>query len=375
MRSKSFRFPVSTLVGSRLSNTINMFGNHRIASKYYGKIALTFFVAAIFELLSLWEKVAWRKKISRVEMKKPPVFIVGFWRSGTTLLHNLMCCDPDAAYTSTFHNVFPNLVLSQKWWLSPITNLFLPEKRPFDNVHMDMNNPQEEEFGMVNLQPYSLYNFWLFPEDFDSIVSCEMVPETFTDEELERWKQAYTGMIRKAMLNTKGTRFISKNPCNIARISLLKEMFPGAKFIFIHREPTRVVESFYNFIFSIFPGVQLQRIPEHFNRETVVKFYAQIMNRYFSVRKSIDPSDLVEISMDELLRDPVGVMNSIYSKLGIDNPEELRNKREQFLLEQEQRDRHTYEIPQETIDLVEKHASHIMVELGYIKKEAAKEYV
>jgi len=53
----------------------------------------------------------------------------------------------------------------------------LPALRPFDNVRMDMDFPQEEEYGLVNIQPCSLYNFFQFPKDFDDIVAHEISPK------------------------------------------------------------------------------------------------------------------------------------------------------------------------------------------------------
>lgn len=97
MRSKSFRFPVSTLVGARISNIVAMCRSHRIDPKYYGKIALTIPIAGILELANIWERKVWKRRIEAVRIEKPPVFVIGFWRSGTTLLHNLLCCDPEAA--------------------------------------------------------------------------------------------------------------------------------------------------------------------------------------------------------------------------------------------------------------------------------------
>ena len=339
--------------------------NHRIDPKFYGKMALTLVFAAILEVFALWERIVWRRRIKAVRMEKPPVFIIGFWRSGTTLLHNLMCCDPGAAYTTTFQNVFPNLALSQGGWLKPLTNMFLPEKRPFDNVHMDMDNPQEEEFGMVNLQPCSLYNFFLFPSDFDRITAYEMAPDAFTDEELNTWQKAYMGLIAKAMLNTGGTRFMSKNPCNIARLPMLKEMFPGAKYIFIYRNPCQVVESFYLFVHSIFPGTRLQPVKDSFTREKAVKFYAGMMRRYFAVRDSIPAADIVEIRMEDFLKDPVGKVDELYLKLGLENSEEARRSRERFFAAQSGRQVNHYQIPEETVQLVNTHAGDIISRLGY----------
>ena len=97
MRSKNFRFPVTALAGSRIAVILAKTRIHRVSPKYYFKFGLTTLVAAIFEIFNLWERLRWRRRLDALKIEKPPVFIVGFWRSGTTLLHNLFSCDPDAA--------------------------------------------------------------------------------------------------------------------------------------------------------------------------------------------------------------------------------------------------------------------------------------
>jgi hypothetical protein len=358
MRNKTFRFAVTALVGSTLPNIFNKCRNHSIEPKYYGRFVFTLVVSGILEILNLWERLAWRRKVRKTPPGKPPVFIIGFWRSGTTLLHNLLCSDEDAAYTTTFQNVFPNITLSQSWWLRPVTNLVLPEERPFDNVHMDMNNPQEEEFALVNLLPSSFYNLFIFPEDFEKIIEKELLPETLTTEELERWKECYRGMTKKAMLNTGGTRFVSKNPINMVRMKLLKEMYPDAKFIFIYRNPYQVVESFYRFFLSIFPGIQLQSVPASFNRERMVQFYTFMMDIYFADRAAIPPEDLIEIRMEEF-------MEEIYSKFNLGPFEKARENCAKHLQERGGNNHHAYEIPDETYLLVDRYASGIIERLGY----------
>jgi|WetSurMetagenome_2_1015567.scaffolds.fasta_scaffold13445_5 hypothetical protein len=372
MRSKAFSFPVTSLAGSSVSNIITQVKEHPIHPKYYGKLTLTLLVASIFEVFNSWERVRWGRRIKAQSVSQPPVFIIGFWRSGTTLLHNLMCQDPAAAYTTTLQTVFPHITLSQGWWIKGAANLFLPGLRPFDNVKMDMGFPQEEEFGLTNIQPFSLYNFFLFPADFDRIVENELFPDMFSEKQLEKWQKHYREMAGKAMLNTGGTRYISKNPCNLVRMTLLKKMYPNAKFIFIYRNPYQVVESLYRFVLAIFPGVQLQAVPDDFNREKIVQLYATMMRYYLANKSSIPASDILEIKMEEFVQDKMGMMNSIYDSLGLDTFSLAKPGMEKHLRETESYARDSYEIEPEIYELVNKYAPDIVEQLGY-KKTATHE--
>ena len=38
----------------------------------------------------------------------------------------------------------------------------MPDKRPTDNMELAVDLPQEEEFALANMMPYTYYNFWFF---------------------------------------------------------------------------------------------------------------------------------------------------------------------------------------------------------------------
>src|SRR5215467_9656387 len=47
----------------------------------------------------------------------PPVFLLGFWRSGTTFLHELVCCDPRFGFPSTYACLNPAQFLVTEQWV------------------------------------------------------------------------------------------------------------------------------------------------------------------------------------------------------------------------------------------------------------------
>ncbi len=257
-RNKTFKFPVSVLIGSKPANILKVIKGYRIDLRYYPKLILSFIVSAIFGLMNLWERLIYKKRSKTYRSEEPPVFIIGFWRSGTTLLHSLMCQDPRAGYVTTFQAVFPNLVLTRYKWMKRFANWALPKKRPFDSYPMDMDFPQEEEFGMMSLQPGSIYKIFYFPKDYNDIYETDLYFERLSDVSRNQWKKEYLDFIDRAMINTGGERYMSKNPCNIFRIRTLLNLFPDARFIFLYRNPYTVVESLCRFVNAVLPGSELQ---------------------------------------------------------------------------------------------------------------------
>lgn len=365
MRGTKFRFPVTSLAGSTPANMVQLLSLHKTESKYYLKVALSFLATIIISPLRWIEKLIYHRRFLRFQLKEPPVFIIGFNRSGTTLLHNLMCQDPAAGYTTTLHTVFPHCVLTQKWWLAPLINLFVPSKRPFDNVSMDMRFPQEEEFALSNLQLHSIYNFFIFPAEFDWFVEHDYDTSDLPEKQLAKWKREYRELVIKSLFNTHGTRYTSKNPQNIPRVKLLTAMFPGAKFIFIYRDPYVVVESLYNFILAIFPGVQLQDVPADFSRENIARFYARSLNYYFSLKQELGDAMFYELSMEDFLEDKIGGLESIYSELNLRNFQDVRPRFIAYLEKNSAASHETSNIHPETIQFVNALAGDIVQKLGY----------
>lgn len=343
---------------------------HRIHKKFRFKFYLSYVITMIFEPFRAWEVMRWRKRIARVTIDKPPVFIIGFWRSGTTLLHNLLCQAPDAAYVSTFQTVFPHLTLSHRRWLKHIVNLFLPEKRPFDNVKFDMDFPQEEEIAMAHIQEMSFYKFWYFPADFEVFNEHDLFFEGADKSSLDRWKKEYKKLISKAILSTGGKRFISKNPSNLGRIDTLLELFPDARFIFTYRDPYKALESFYLFAREVYPGVQLQDVPEGEMRERYIRLFESLIRKYDSEKHLIPQGQLVEIKFEDFISDKMGNLRSIYNKLDLDGWEEAKPAFEKFIGELHGYKTTRYDITPKTVALVNEFLPDKVDEWGYDRREA-----
>ena len=329
MRNKKFSFPVNTLCGSGFSNFRRVTAGHRIDNKtmYF----LTGLTSLFFSALGYAGKRRTRRRAEKIVITEPPVFIIGFWRSGTTLLHNLLCAHPRAAYVSTFQGIFPHHTPASEWWLKPLVSPMLPHKRPADGVRLDFDLPQEEEIAMGNLQPLSFYHFMYFPADTDRIISRNLLLEGVTAEETEQWKHAYLQLIKTAMLRTGGTLFISKNPPNAFRIPLLLEMFPEARFINIFRDREETLNSFMRFLTEVIAGIGLQKYDETAFRKSLERLYDLYFQHYNENKKLIPPENLIEMDYRELLDDKYRVTEMIFERFAPKGKKEAMENVSRFL--------------------------------------------
>jgi len=161
LQSINYFFPAK---GSSFRNWLKIiFLNRTIDLKYYLKVLLVTLLNLIEAPLRFFEWWKLRKTINRTNINKPPIFIIGHWRSGTTYLHNLLTKDPQFGYVTTLQAFFPNSFISKNFF-KMITKKSMKETRPGDNVEIDSNSPQEEEFALANLFPFGFYNSLYFPK-------------------------------------------------------------------------------------------------------------------------------------------------------------------------------------------------------------------
>src|SRR5262249_18962829 len=84
-------------------------------------------------------------------LRDGPVFVLGHWRSGTTLLHELLARAPRHAAPTTFDCLSPHPFLLTRSWLPALLRRFAPRRRPMDNMAAGWDRPQEDEFALCLL--------------------------------------------------------------------------------------------------------------------------------------------------------------------------------------------------------------------------------
>jgi hypothetical protein len=306
--------PISTLVGSTLRNFFLVLKGERISPRYYHKIFLTFLIIFIITPLHWWEEVVFNKKLKRFKFEKAPLFIIGHWRSGTTLLHNILCKDPSSGFMTTYFSLFPNN-LASKWFFRMFIKLNIPGKRPSDNMELNINFPQEDEFAFSNCQPHAYYNFFYFPSQYRKFYEEAIQNKHLKEKEIEHWYISYDRLLKKALMDSGGSRLIIKNPVNTARIDKILKLYPDAKFLYIYRNPITVFYSTQNFYRKLFPQLWLKEVDPGFIDNLILDVYQRLLSDYQTQKLLIPPGNLMELRFEEFEKNPEYELKKIYSEL------------------------------------------------------------
>jgi len=341
-------------IGYSITVIFSLFKNNRLSLKYFIRVFILILLNLINFPFRTYERLFINPRFKNKKVTKAPVFIIGHWRSGTTHLHNLLCQDPQMAYASTYQSVFPDTLFNKlgRFLFKGFSSLLIPGTRKGDNVSLGSSLPQEEEFALGAKTPLSFYFFWMFPKKMIQFYDRYIRFDTVEIKKIDRWKADYHLFIKKAIKNTSGDLYLSKNPPNTGRINTLLAMFPNAKFIFIHRNPVEVFLSTQNFYRKMLPPLQLQGISEDDIDINIISIYKKIMSDYLQNKKSIPTKNLVEISYKELEKSPLAVLQNIYTHLDLDNFEQAFSKFEHYIDKMKSYHKNNHSISKPQLDTI-----------------------
>ncbi len=278
---------------------------------------LAFLTAAVAGGIPLraWEKIRFSKQIKQTKVESP-VFIIGYYRSGTTFLHYLLGCDSRFAFPDTYQVMLPNIFLSGGSRFRSIIQNALPETRPMDNLKMGAGMPKEEEFALLNTCGASLAKGYVFPKKLIEYNDRYVLFENGKSNE-ERWKTGLDLFLKKVSVANGGKRLIVKTPANTARIKQLLELYPDARFIHIHRNPFYVYHSNMKMLNKIVGMMALTSFTEKQLSEFLLHSYASVYDKFNETKSLIPAGQFAEVQYETFVQNPLLHLADIYSKLNL----------------------------------------------------------
>ncbi len=272
-------------------------------------------VSVINSMLALGQRLIYGRRIANTRIEHDPVFILGHWRSGTTLLHELMALDRRHTYPDTYACFTPEHFLFSRylipWWLKYL----MRPRRPMDNMKVGWERAQEDEFALCNMgvpSPYVMLAFPALPTPHLEYIDLKGV----SPRALEDWKQKFTWFL-KCLTLRRPKRLVLKSPLHTARVDVLLEMFPHAKFVHIVRDPYVVFPSTMRTWKRLSADEGLQVSKHEGLEEFVLSTFTRMYDALEKSRERVDPSCFCEVRYEDLVADPLGQVRRIYQELDL----------------------------------------------------------
>lgn len=329
---------------------------------WYIAIIVTF--VSMFHTLLRWVQDAiYGRAIRKTKITQPPIFILGHWRTGTTLLHELMILDPRHGYPTTYECLEPNHFLLTERLVTRWLSFLVPSQRPIDNMKAGFDRPQEDEFALCMMGEGSPYLTCAFP---NHPPQCEeyLDLEGLSPAKVNSWKRSLVQLLKRITYKT-GKRLVLKSPPHTARVKVLKDMFPGAAFIHIVRDPYVVFPStlkLWQYMYQRH-GLQIPRfvgLEEH-----ILATFVRMYERLEEAKRLLDPKQFFEMRYEDLVRDPEAMMKRVYDHFGWDGWELYVPRLRAYLASVKGYETNKYEITPAQRDAVSKRWSTVIERYGY----------
>ena len=266
--------------------------------------------------------------LADVEIPRP-LYIIGFPRTGTTLLHNLLACDPTARWMRLWEGLYP----------AP----------PPPSLEADPRIAEVEDWtaGFEKVAPRLASAHKLAPRGPEECLW--LIEHTFNDLIFElranvptysRWlaeheadvdiHQYYRRQLQMLGAHCNGSHWVFKAPRHLPGLAGLLAVFPEARIVQTHRDPADVLPSLCSLCeilrSAASDAIDKTAIGAHWHARLKA-----IFEKARDVRATATEGQILDIQYAELLADPIATVQRIYDHHGYDFTEAFEVAMRQWL--------------------------------------------
>lgn len=253
---------------------------------------------------------------ARERAVEAPVIVIGVPRTGTTALHNLLSQDQQFQGIERWICDAPLVRPARDTWASH------PQYQASAALY--------EQFLAV--APEAMIAHGVRPDDVDECLlpmaqsfCSNAFPSQLDLPHYDRWlMQAdetgsyarYKDVLGLVGLND-DRRWLLKNPSHVFGIDALLAVFPDACVVQTHRHPASSLASLVSLLGSFMAGLTGEPLDRQRRLEREAAFWAEGVRRTMAAQDR-HPDRFVNVVQADIRRDPLGVVQSIYTKFGLE---------------------------------------------------------
>lgn len=315
-------------------------------------------IKAVVNRLLLQQALQRTPSLRDVPLRKP-VFILGFPRSGTTLLQNLLSQSPDRRGLQFWELVSPFPAHTD-----PATDL-RRRKRTAD-IALGLGYLIAPEMGDVHaVSSTTLEECWyLFCNTF-CVLNWDL--QTGLDD-YGRWLLAhdmrpayaeYRQYLQVLASQRPAEHLLLKCPEHLWFVDALLAAFPDACIVWTHRDPVASIASYCSLMTLPRRMMYGHVEPRALGSLVVDRFHAAV-TRATAALDQADPARFFHVAFHDLLNDPKAVVHQIVRHFGLDDPPDSEARMDAYLStkRQDEQGKHVYSASRYGIDAAEVHARY-----------------
>ncbi|MGB9338962.1 MAG: sulfotransferase [Polyangiales bacterium] len=283
-------------------------------------------------------------ELDEVDIERP-VVITGFFRTGTTFLHNVLAADPNNRIAKAWELAYPlgrlNDPLGDAAWRRAqakftfgFNQAAIPDQGVAHNVTADS---YEEDFFLLE-NDMAVLTFWVGFAAYS--YAMDML-----DWDMKEPYEFHKLQLKMLTAQRSAKRWVLKCPWHIWNMDALMAVYPDAQIIFTHRDITKALASHCSL--SAKMASKLKRSLDVNELGEFWLEYTRIgLDRAMESRKAIPESQIYDVRLRDLMASPMTVLQDIYSHFDLDFTEETAGLLEERIAEKptSQEGEHEYAI-------------------------------
>ena len=237
-----------------------------------------------------------------------PLLILGPWRSGTTVMHELLSAATGWPTPLTWQCMDPCAFRLGK---GPRANGTVA--RPMDGLALGAFSPQEDEFALLGLgQPSAYRAFWM-PHRVGEMASM-LDQQRWLDD--TQWLRPWESFLRA--IAGPGTGLVLKSPNHTFRVQAILRRFPKARIVWMLRDPVQVFMSNRKMWRAMFAEHGLTNADPAALDTFLTRALVASADALRWAAAALPPVQLAFCRQEDLRLDPVSQTHRVLRQLGID---------------------------------------------------------
>jgi hypothetical protein len=259
-----------------------------------------------------------------------PVFVVGLQRTGTTLLHRLLTCEPRLRPLLSWEALNPAPFPGP-----PAAGGRDPRMRPAEAAERGLRWLAPAFFAIHPVEAHApeedvlLLDLSFLSPTVDATLDVPRYSAWLRETD-QRPAYRYFRRLIQLLLWQRPGRWLGKTPHHLENLDVLLDVFPDAKVIHTHRDPLRVVASFASMM-AHGRAIFSDRVDPVEVGAQIAERAVRAVTRAMAVRERARPGSFLDVAYPDLLSDPLKEIRRIHDFLGLSLAPDTESAMQRFL--------------------------------------------